>query len=370
VGVSRVCWLVEGGDTFGTARAVINLSSRLEEEGVAVRYLAVGPGPLVEELRRGGRPVEVVGPVVPLLRSGLGPRRTAGMLARWLATSLMIGLRLRSHPWVRQSDLVHLLRPNLLAAAGLAKRGAVVWEMANAVGGGPNAAAMYRLLVRRFGVRVLANSHWTGSTLDDGVEVMHLSADPLVFPATELRGRGRATFLMAARLHPEKMQLEVVRALAALSGHVEIRLIIAGLTDDDEYSRSVLAAAREAPAGLEIDLRAPTDRVAELMAEADVVVAVRRDPEPFGLTVVEAMMCGRPVVAGAVGGPAETVLDGRTGWLLHDLSATGLTVGLRRVLDDRAHWPEMGRAAADHARTRFTPPLQARRYRELVGGEV
>lgn len=370
----RVCWVVEGGDEFGTARAVLNLAARLEADGVDVRYLSVGPGPLADDLRRSGRPVEEVAPVVPVLESGLGPRRSARMLGSWLATSVGLGARLRRHAWVRRADVLHVLRPNLLVAAGIAKRGRVVWEMANAVGGGARAAMMYRLVVRLFAVRVLANSHWTGSTLrPGGVDVMHLSADPGAFPATAPPGRGSGepvTFLMAARLHPAKMQLEVIEAIGALAAAPAVRLVVAGFDgdSDDPYARSVVAAARAAR--FPVELRPATDRVAALMAEADVVIAVRRDPEPFGLTVVEAMMCGRPVVAGAVGGPAETVLDGRTGWLLRDLSADGLARGLERVLTDRPHWPEMGRTAAAHARSRFTPALQARRYRELVGGQV
>jgi glycosyltransferase involved in cell wall biosynthesis len=369
----RACWLVEGTDVFGTARAVLNLAGRLEDEGVGVRYLAVGGGPLVDTLRGRGRPVEVVGPVVPVLESGLTPRRSAAMLGGWLSTSLRLGVELRRHAWVRGSDLVHVLRPNLLLAAGIARPRRVVWEMANGVGGGPRAAALYRTLTSALGVRVLANSHWTGSTLRErGVDVMHLSADPRYFPATVLPAREEpepVTFLMAARLHPAKMQLEVIEALSRLAGRVPIRLIIAGVeARDGPYAGAVVDAAARAP--ITVDLRPPTTRVAELMAEADVVVAVRRDPEPFGLTVIEAMMCGRPVVASAVGGPAETVLDGRTGWLLSDLSPTGLAAGLGRVLTDRPHWPVMGRTAAAHARTRFTPPVQARRYRKLVGGPV
>jgi glycosyltransferase involved in cell wall biosynthesis len=282
-------------------------------------------------------------------------------------------VRLRRHAWVRRSELVHVLRPNLMLAAGLARPGRVVWEMANGVGGGPAAAAVYRTLTTALGVRVLANSHWTGSTLRErGVDVMHLSADPRQFPATVLPARRSdepVTFLMAARLHPSKMQLEVIEALSGLAGRARIRLIVAGVEGhDDAYFRAVVDAAAGAP--ITVDLRPPTTDVAELMAEADVVVAVRRDPEPFGLTVIEAMMCGRPVVAAAVGGPAETVLNGCTGWLLRDLSPAGLVTGLDRVLADRAHWPVMGRAAAEHARTWFTPTLQARRYRELVGGPV
>ena len=66
--------------------------------------------------------------------------------------------------------------------------------------------------------------------------------------------------------------------------------------------------------------------------------------EPFGLVALEAMACGRPVVATAVGGVAETVDDGVTGLLVPPANAGALADAIERLARDVSLRSEMGRA--------------------------
>ena len=98
----------------------------------------------------------------------------------------------------------------------------------------------------------------------------------------------------------------------------------------------------------------------------DVAINARIDPEPFGLSVVEAMMMGKPVLVHALGGPAETVLDGQTGWHVHEPTVEGFKAGLLRALGEREKWPAMGAAARQRALEQFSLSRQAKQYVDIV----
>jgi glycosyltransferase involved in cell wall biosynthesis len=88
----------------------------------------------------------------------------------------------------------------------------------------------------------------------------------------------------------------------------------------------------------------PHSGMAELYRMARVVVVPTLWPEPFGLVAVEAMACGRPVIASSIGGLRTTV--GRSGLLFPPGDAASLSAVLGSLLADESYW----RAKAGQAR--------------------
>ena len=104
------------------------------------------------------------------------------------------------------------------------------------------------------------------------------------------------------------------------------------------------------------------------------VVACAPWYEPFGLTPLEAMACGVPVVAYSVGGIAESVIDGVTGTLVPPRDVGALAVALRGLLTDDVRRMSYASAAVDRVRSRYTWERTAfdveRVYAALTGAVV
>jgi glycosyltransferase involved in cell wall biosynthesis len=149
-------------------------------------------------------------------------------------------------------------------------------------------------------------------------------------------------------------------AIAALRSLPETELIIAGgpeqgrIGEDDE-ARRLLACAEHHGVAERTWLAgqiARTDMPA-LLRSADAVVCTPWY-EPFGMVPLEAMACGVPVVAAAVGGLTDTVVDGVTGVHVPPKRPDAVATAVRRLLGDNALREAYGIAGADRARCRYS----------------
>ena len=96
--------------------------------------------------------------------------------------------------------------------------------------------------------------------------------------------------------------------------------------------------------------------------------------EPFGLTPLEGMACGRPVVGSAVGGIAFTVVDGLTGFLVPPRDPATLAARLYQLLIYPDLREKIGRAARERVEREFTWATVAERtaalYADIVGSAL
>jgi N-acetyl-alpha-D-glucosaminyl L-malate synthase BshA len=106
------------------------------------------------------------------------------------------------------------------------------------------------------------------------------------------------------------------------------------------------------------------DALPELLAPADVFVLSSSD-ESFGLSALEAMSCGTPVVATDVGGVSEVIRDRVTGLLSEANDLEGLAAHIRELLTDRPRARALGRAARADALERFDRHTVVARYEVL-----
>jgi len=212
---------------------------------------------------------------------------------------------------------------------------------------------------------VIATSSKTASYLERPATVILHGIDISGFrPAGDKPGlRGRLGFLREARLvgcygriRAQKGTDLFVRAMiSVLPDHPEWQAIVLGRAT--EKHRGFLAGLKTevAAAGLADRIHFPPEvpvhQIADWYAALDLFVAPQRW-EGFGLTPIEAMACGVPVIATDVGAFSEIVLPGETGAILPpgDLAAMETAVGEALSDDARlAGWASAGRARVETA---------------------
>jgi glycosyltransferase involved in cell wall biosynthesis len=94
------------------------------------------------------------------------------------------------------------------------------------------------------------------------------------------------------------------------------------------------------------------EKVARYYIAADLYIHPART-ETFPNTILEALACGTPVVASAVGGIPEQILEGKTGFLVPSGDAQLMAKRIIQLLEDDAYRQQLGRQAADDAARRF-----------------
>jgi glycosyltransferase involved in cell wall biosynthesis len=158
------------------------------------------------------------------------------------------------------------------------------------------------------------------------------------------------------RLVERKGQEDAVRALVAVPS---AELVVVGGPPVDELDTDPeVQRLRAIAAGLGVaDRLVFTGAVSRAdvpgwIRSADVVLAVPWY-EPFGITPLEAMACGRPVVATAVGGLVDTVVDGGTGVLVPPRDPAALGQALAGLLADDERRTAYGAAGVRRVRSRY-----------------
>lgn len=190
-----------------------------------------------------------------------------------------------------------------------------------------------------------------------------LAEDPrpvIALPGRLSRWKGQEVFIEAAGLLRERRGAE------------DFLCLMIGGDEHGPYGREL--QGKISAAGLEnvVRLAGSTDDMAAALKLCAAGVSASTQPEAFGRVAIEVQAMGRPVIATAIGGAMETVIDGQTGFLTRPGDATDLAAAMERVLAmPEAEAAAMGVKGRAHVAMHFSLAQMQEKtlaiYREIAG---
>jgi N-acetyl-alpha-D-glucosaminyl L-malate synthase BshA len=180
---------------------------------------------------------------------------------------------------------------------------------------------------------------------------------------------GDKILLHVSNFRPVKRVLDVVRILERVVREVPAVLLMVG---EGPERASAQALARRLGLEKRVRFLGRMDRIEELTGMADVFL-LPSELESFGLSALEAMACGVPVVGSDAGGLHEVVKHTETGFLLPVGDIEGMAARAIELLRDDEHRRALGQAARRRAEALFNADRvvsQYERYYERVLGEA
>jgi len=188
------------------------------------------------------------------------------------------------------------------------------------------------------------------------VDVIPNFVDPLVYDRARyepiLREQvdgNRKILIHVSNFRAVKRVRDIVQVFARVQRELPAALVMVG--DGPERSAAE-QEARDLGVHEHTYFLGKLDSVAPLLASADLFL-LPSESESFGLSALEALACGVPVVCSNAGGLPEVVREGVTGYLRNVGDVEGMAQAALAVLKDRARWEQMSAAAAADARARF-----------------
>jgi len=163
--------------------------------------------------------------------------------------------------------------------------------------------------------------------------------------------------LFFGRIHPDKGVYEAIQ----VAQRVGRKLVIAGIVQDQEYFEARVEPYLDGDAVEYVGAVGPAER-SQLLGGALALLHLISFDEPFGLSLVELLACGTPVIAFRRGSIPEIIKHAETGYIVEDIEHAVEAVALLASLD--------GSACREDAEQRFSHTRMAsdyvRAYREIL----
>ncbi len=199
------------------------------------------------------------------------------------------------------------------------------------------------------------------------VKVIHNFIDPAVYnremyPAVrEQFASGGPVFMHISNFRAVKRVRDVIGIFAAANAKIPASLVMIGDGPDRPEAED---EARRLGVENRVNFLGKIDNVAPLLASADLFL-LPSTSESFGLSALEALASGVPVIGTNAGGMPEVVRNGETGILCEVGDIAAMADAAISILEDRDRWKAMSDLGATDARARFSLEQIVTQYEQL-----
>ena len=299
------------------------------------------------------------------LRRGLGSANAAWKLARELAKK------------AADFDVIYANTAKAFIVSAIGSRLArrpVIYHLHDILSpehfSGVNRGLLVRL-ANLFALKVVANSHASAEAFvaaggtSNKVSIVYNGFETEQFERSENGSSRREQLLreigapddavlvaVFGRLAPWKGQHIAIEAIKELP---KVRLLLVGdaLFGEQEYVQRIRSLAENPAVAGRVHFLGFRNDVASLMSTSDIVVHCSTAAEPFGRVIVEAMLCGRPVIATDAGGAAEIIQREVTGLLTPAGDVNALCRSIDRLIEQPRFAASLATAGQIDAQKRF-----------------
>lgn len=382
----RILYVIGSLNVGGTERHLAQVAARLKHRGWEPEVFAMSPdGPLVPYLQAAKVPVHGV-ELPKWLAAGIRNDRLRARVGL-LATGFILVFTL----WRRRPHAVHFFLPAAYIVGGLAsmlafvparimsRRSLAIYQRNH-----PLFARIERRLHPRMTL-VCGNSQAVVAELrDEGIDpaklrLIHNGIDMEIYEQPFDKGDARSTlgiapnatvFVIVANLIPYKGHANLIAAFSQIKSRLRHPWCLFCLGRDDGIAAQLQSQIDAEGLRENIRLMGARSDVPDFLRMADIGVLCSHE-EGFSNAILEGMAAGLPMVVTNVGGNAEAVVDGQTGYVVPPHDSAALGEALLKMADNSSR-TAMGEAGRQRTRELFSMSACVDSYEDLyreVGAE-
>jgi glycosyltransferase involved in cell wall biosynthesis len=355
----QVLFLDQSGHLGGAELCLLDIAKPQAPQALVC---LLADGPFRQRLETEQIPVKVVGQGPIQVRKNSGFAQGIGSLGQLLPMVQQVADLAQGY------DLIYANTPKALIVAALASalsRRPLVYHLHDIISPDHFSTTNRHLLIflaNRFATLIIANSKASQAAFMSAggqahkVKVVYNGFRPEAYQISPsavdslrqaLAVQGNFVVGHFSRLSPWKGQHVLIEALQHCPDNVVALLVGDALFGEDDYVQQLHQQIERLGLGQRVKFLGFRADIPQLMAACDVVAHTSTAPEPFGRVIVEAMLCGKPVIAAQAGGAVELVNHSHTGWLC----PPGDSAKLANLIVHSYEQPEVAGAIASAGQT-------------------